>query len=244
VPPAAGVVSWVPEDLHAWQVLRPLLDAGPYLPWSAGAMRPGGLVDLCNEIVLGGRRRVLELGAGASTVLLARLLAQEGGTLEAVEHDAGWAAWVTARLAREGLDGIARVTHAALEPSEHAADGLDWYAADALAAALDGPPPDLMVVDGPPADGPGQGAARLPALLALQDRLAPGATVVLDDVVRPGEAGVLRAWEGETDWRFDRRELQAIAVGHRRAAGAVVSGPSVDASDTHGRPRATRRSTG
>ena len=40
MPPAAGVVSWVPEDLHAWQVLRPLLDAGPYLPWSAGAMRP------------------------------------------------------------------------------------------------------------------------------------------------------------------------------------------------------------
>jgi hypothetical protein len=52
---------------------------------------------------------------------------------------------------------------------------------------------------------------------------------VLDDVVRPGEEGVLRAWERGTDWRFERRELQAIAVGHRLAPGAAVSGPNVDA---------------
>jgi predicted O-methyltransferase YrrM len=224
-----GIVAWVPEDLHAWQVLRPLLDAGPYLPWSAGAMRPGGLVDVCNEIVLGGRRRVLELGAGASTVLLARLLAQEGGTLTAVEHDAAWAAWVTARLDREGLGAGARVVHAALVPSAHADDGLGWYAPDGMAAALDGDPPDLVIVDGPPADGPGQGAARAPALGALQERLAPGATVVLDDAVRPGETQVLERWERETDWRFERRAVQAIAVGHRRAPGVVVSGPNVDA---------------
>ncbi len=224
-----GIVAWVPEDLHAWQVLRPLLDAGPYLPWSAGAMRPGGLVDVCNEIVLGGRRRVLELGAGASTVLLARLLAQEGGTLTAVEHDAAWAGWVTARLDREGLGATARVVHAEIVASAHAADGLPWYAPGGVAAALDGEAPDLVIVDGPPADGPGQGTARAPALLALQERLAPGATVVLDDIVRAGEAQVLERWERETDWRFERRAVQAIAVGHRRAPGVVVSGPSVDA---------------
>jgi len=223
-----GIVGWVPEDLHAWHVLRPLLDAGPYLPWSAGAMRPGGLVDVCNEIVLGARRRVLELGAGASTVLLARLLAQEGGRLAAVEHDAAWAAWVSARLAREGLEDTARVVHAELVPYGGA---LPWYAAAGVAAALDaaGGAPDLLIVDGPPADGPGQGAARAPALPALQEDLAPGATVILDDAVRPGESEVLERWERETAWRFERRPVQAIAVGHRRAAGIVVSGPSVDA---------------
>lgn len=226
---AGGIVAWVPEDLHAWHVLRPLLDAGPYLPWSAGAMRPGGLVDVCNEIVLGGRRRVLELGAGASTVLLARLLAQEGGSLAALEHDAGWAAWVSARLAREGLDGTARVVHAPLAPSDHAAANLPWYDVRSVATGLDGPAPDLVIVDGPPADGPGQGAARPPALPVLQERLAPGATVVLDDAVRPGESAVLDRWERETEWRFERRAVQAIAVGHRRAAGVVVAGPSVDA---------------
>jgi len=226
---AAGIVGWVPEDLHGWQVLRPLLDAGPYLPWSAGAMRPGGLVEVCNEIVLGRRRTVLELGAGASTVLLARLLREEGGNLVAVEHDAAWAAWVAARLGREGLDGTARVVHAPLVPGSGDAGGLPWYAAGGIAAAVDGAAPDLLIVDGPPADRPGQGAARAPALFALQDRLASGATVVLDDAVRPGESAILERWERETDWRFERRSVQAIAVGHRRTPGVVVSGPNVDA---------------
>jgi hypothetical protein len=49
---------------------------GPYLPWSAGTTRPAGLVTVCNDIVLNDRRRIVELGSGISTVLLARLLTQ------------------------------------------------------------------------------------------------------------------------------------------------------------------------
>ncbi|HST38530.1 MAG TPA: hypothetical protein VLK58_03435 [Conexibacter sp.] len=76
--PAQGTVAWTPEDLVALQVLRPLLDTGGYLPWSSGAMRPSALVTICNEIVLGGRRRIVELGSGTSTLLLARLLREQG----------------------------------------------------------------------------------------------------------------------------------------------------------------------
>ena len=65
------------EDLHAWHMLRPLLDAGGYLPWSTGAMRAAGLVVVCNEIVHGARTRVVECGSGASTVLLARVVLGE-----------------------------------------------------------------------------------------------------------------------------------------------------------------------
>ena len=75
---------------------------GPYLPWSAGTMRPAGLVTVCNDIVLNDRRRVVELGSGISTVLLARLLTQRalpGGVLMAVvEHDDFWAQWVGEQL--------------------------------------------------------------------------------------------------------------------------------------------------
>jgi hypothetical protein len=53
------------------------------------------------------RRRIVELGSGVSTVLLARLLHQrpprDGFQLVAVEHDAGWAEWVTEQLDREGI---------------------------------------------------------------------------------------------------------------------------------------------
>src|ERR1700710_2547756 len=48
------------EDLHAWQILRPLLDDGNYLPWSTGSMRPAGLVTGCNEIVHGHRNSIVE----------------------------------------------------------------------------------------------------------------------------------------------------------------------------------------
>jgi predicted O-methyltransferase YrrM len=220
-----GTVEWTSHDLVALNVLRPLLDAGGYLPWNSGAMRASGLVTICNEIVLGGRRRVVELGSGTSTLLLARLLRDqdEGGTLDAVEHDARWAAWVRERLAQEGLSDVARVTFAPLGTHPFAVDDLEWYDPEALAGALRGDPVDLLIVDGPPAYAPGAGLARYPALPAVLPSLSPDAIVVVDDVIRTGEAEILGRWEAETGFVFERRELEAIAVG--RDAGTPPPGP-------------------
>lgn len=196
------------EDLHAWQVLRPLLDEGNYLPWSTGAMRPAGLVLVCNEIVHRGTTRIVECGSGVSTVILARLLRQRGGgAIVALEHDARWAALVTDMLRRETLVDVARVVHAPLE------DDPPWYARSALTQMPDDV--DLLVVDGPPADAPGQGLRRAPALAAFGPRLTKTATVVLDDVNRPGEREVLTAWESETSWRFSVDEAAGVATGQR-----------------------------
>ncbi|HWI72470.1 MAG TPA: class I SAM-dependent methyltransferase [Baekduia sp.] len=209
----SAVSGWTDRDLHAWAILRPLLDAGGYLPWSEGAMRPSGLVDVCNEIVLGPRRRVLELGSGVSTVVLGRLLRTTGGTLVAVEHDARWCAWVAERIVAEGLEATVSVLHAPLEPlPEHA---LPWYARRGTDAALASGAPDLLIVDGPPAFRPEDALARLPALSELLERLAPGATIVLDDIARPGERAVLERWERETALRFERRPDAGIAVAKR-----------------------------
>lgn len=193
-------------DLGAWHVLRPLLDAGGYLPWNTGAMRPAGLVLVCNDIMYGDRTSVVECGSGASTVVLARLLRQRGaGTLTAVEHDERWAARVRDLLDREGLGDLATVIHAPLtgEPP--------WYdeaALEQLPAAI-----DLLVVDGPPAYEPGDEHRRLPALTFFEPRLVAGATVVLDDVDRPGERHVLAAWEKTTAWRFRVEPDTGVAVG-------------------------------
>jgi hypothetical protein len=198
------------EDLHAWHVLRPLLDAGGYLPWGTGAMRPAGLVVVCNEVVHGDRTRIVECGSGVSTVVLARLLRERGaGSVVAVEHDGAWAALVGDMVRREALDRVARVVHAPLEGDP------PWYAP----AALDALPAevDLLVVDGPPAHATGEEHRRAPALPLLEPRLVPAATVVLDDLRRPGEREVLASWEAETPWRFRIDEAAGVAVGARRS---------------------------
>lgn len=99
-----------------------------------------------------------------------------------------------------------------------------------LHAPLDGEPPwytlaglhevqdavDLLIVDGPPAFDPGHGTRREPALPRFDGRLVDGATVILDDMDRPGERQVIASWEGSTDWRFILDERAGIAIGRRR----------------------------
>lgn len=185
---------------------------GPYLPWGSGAMRPAGLVAVCNDIVLNERRRILELGSGLSTVLLARLLTQRlppgGFRMAAVEHDPRWARWVGEQLEREGTGADVTIIWAPLTPQPLADDGLRWYDEAAvtlgLREGLRDDPIDLLLVDGPPAHAAGHSLARYPALPVLRDRLAPGGTVVLDDAERPGEQEVLRRWELEAGLEFDR----------------------------------------
>lgn len=214
--PVSGVVGWTFNDLHAWQILRPLLDAGGYLPWSTGAMRPAGLVEVCNSVVLDRRQRIVEIGAGSSTVLLARLARERpGATVDAVEHSERWAKWVAERLTSEGLDDVARVHHVPLE-TKTATDAAPWYAVATLLETLGDAPIDLLVVDGPPAFAPGQGEARRPALPTLGHQLTDDAMVILDDIARPGEQLVVDHWERETPWRFERRLDAGIAIGRRR----------------------------
>jgi hypothetical protein len=166
-----GVRTLTDADAH--HALRAL--EGPYLPWSSGAMRPRGLVTVCNDIVLGGRRRVVELGSGISTVLLSRLGRQLATTddvrLVSVEHDERWAAWVSRQLRAEHATERATVVTAPLGPHRHADDHLRWYDEPTVLAGLDaafgGEPIDLLIVDGPPAFDSGTGTARFPALPVL-----------------------------------------------------------------------------
>ena len=219
-------------DVAAAAALQPLLTAGPYLPWGAGTMRVAGLVAVCNDVVLSARRCVVEIGSGTSTVLLARLLRErwpDGGSRHvAVEHDAEWARWVVEQLGREGLSDRTTVLHVPLAPHPHGQAGLPWYDDERLRvgldAALGAERVDLLVVDGPPADTADKVLARYPALPVLHPRLAPGATVVLDDVERPGEQEVLNRWERELDVRFQRRATSAgVAVG--RVGGEQAATP-------------------
>ena len=204
--------GWHERDWRALQILGPLLD-GPYLPWTEGALRPAALVTIANEIVFGERRQVVELGAGVSTVVLARLMRERGGRLTSVEHDPDWARVVRSQLELEGLEVSAHLVEAPLEPS--LGDGAPWYGRAAL-TELPAEGIDLLLVDGPPGYPEEMERSRYPALPQLADRLTPGALIVLDDASREGERNVIARWASERpEWEFATIAAEGIAIGRR-----------------------------
>jgi Methyltransferase domain len=212
---APGARDWDAADLEALEILRPLLDAGGYLPWTEGALRPSALVVVCNEIVLADRLEIVELGSGVSTIVLARLMREREGRLTALEHHPDWATVVRSQLKREGLTHVARLLEAPLEEHPLALDDAPWYAERAVAELPEAI--ELLLVDGPPGYGDGMERSRYPALPALEPRLEPGAMVILDDATRPGEREILERW-GELGWHFGVREGEGVAIGTRALA--------------------------
>jgi predicted O-methyltransferase YrrM len=213
--------TWTEPDLHAWHVLAPL--ATGYAPWTSASLRPAGLVAVLNEIQVRARTTILECGGGVSTIFIARLLERLGdGLLTTLEHDPAWVDFLERTLARERIVHRVRLVHAPLGPHPLSWDS-DWYDEAAVAESLPDAPIELLLVDGPPAFEDGTEHARYPALPALAHRLAPDATVVLDDIARPGEQAVLRRWEAE-HFVFERRHRDGgIAIG--APAGVPALGP-------------------
>ncbi|WP_066558824.1 class I SAM-dependent methyltransferase [Croceicoccus bisphenolivorans] len=128
---------------------------------------------------------VVELGAGASSLVCARALQLNGGgRLHSYDQHAQFVS-----ATREWLDDFgvtAQIRHAPL-----GAQGGDWpgawYELSDVPASI-----DLLIIDGPPwAVHPFvRGAAEI-----LFDRLSPGAVVLLDDAARPGERLVAQRWK-------------------------------------------------
>ena len=178
------------KDGLAMQAIAPLSSA--YVPWTGTAMRPSAIAAVLADVVIGERRRVVELGGGVSTFYLGRLLRERGGHLWTVEHDERWAHLLRAQVEREGLGETATVIFAPLAPTAHGyADGARWFAEDPLRPIAAAGGIDLLLVDGPPAHGAGVRHARYPALPFFAGALADGGTVVLDDILRRGEREIL-----------------------------------------------------
>jgi predicted O-methyltransferase YrrM len=171
-------------------------------------------VAVLNEIVFGERETIVELGSGISTVVIARLLAERGGTLASVEHDPSWATTARSQLRREGLESVVELSVAPLEPHPETWDGAPWYSFDAIASLPDGV--DLLFVDGPPGYGEGMAHSRYPALPALADRLAPHALVILDDANREPEREIVERWQQLLPkWSFGVDDTVGLALGSR-----------------------------
>lgn len=160
------------------------LDAGalPHLgSWKADA---GFLSLIVDRIETQRPETVVELGAGASSLVVARALQRNGaGRLISCDQHAGFVQATRQWLRDNGVEAELRAT-----PFRRAPGGWPgiWYDHGSLPAQI-----DLLIVDGPPwtIHPFVRGAAE-----TLFDRLPMGGTVLLDDAARPGERVVARRW--------------------------------------------------
>lgn len=136
---------------------------------------------------------VVELGCGATSLVLARALQLHGGgRLYGFDQNADFVEHTLAWLTEHGAEAELRPAPIEPEPSEWSSL---WYALPVVPEPI-----DLLVIDGPPwALNPLiRGRAEV-----LFDRVAPVGIVLLDDAARPGERIVARRWRRNwTQFRF------------------------------------------
>ena len=171
----------------------------PFFPQSRFALAPSATLAVVNEILINRRRKVLELGAGLSSLYIARALEETGGALVSVDSDPDWLDFVTGRAEKAGLAG--RITPVA---APLRADGAypGWYDVETVLGALGDGGVDLLLVDGPPASARARREARAPAVPVLKEKLAPACAVFLDDIHRPSHARIAARWGVELGVTF------------------------------------------
>jgi predicted O-methyltransferase YrrM len=204
------------RQLEALQNLSAVLPASDLVPptrvWAAS---PDLLVVLVDLVITERPSLVVECGSGASTLWLALAMRRFGigGRIIALDHDPVFGGRTRDLLARHGVGDLAEVRDAPLEDVSVDGQVYSWYARRAW-EDLKGI--DLLFVDGPPATTGHQ--ARYPALPLLSERLSPGATAVLDDLIVPDMQEVLRRWlDAYPDFGSEILELEKKAAVLRRS---------------------------
>lgn len=162
-----------------------------YFPVTSYSMIPANLSLLVSLLDTFRPTKIVELGCGLTTILLAAWLREnESGSLLSIEHDEDWASVCQRSIETNGLSEYVTLYHAPLVSAQEDSDQCSWYdlaLCDSLPDSV-----DCLVVDGPPA---GKNAdARYPAMEMFYPRLSSGGFVVLDDGVRKGEQEIVSKW--------------------------------------------------
>lgn len=142
---------------------------------------------------------ILECGSGLSSLLVASALMtsrRRRTTYWALEHSPTWGEFMFRQAHRYDLTNICFCVEPLVDYGE-----FTWYAPPPRSRKLIG----LVICDGPPGDTPGGRYGLLPV---MRDRLAPGCTIILDDLVRIGEQEIMLRWKREFD-------VQGVVTGDR-----------------------------
>lgn len=157
------------------------------------ALTPDAAVVLAREVVVRKPGVVVELGSGASTVMVGRLLKQLGqGRLISLDHDPEWASQTRRYIIASGLQDIVEVIDAPLTRQQFDGKDFDWYRIPEQLRDIQ--QIDMITVDGPPQVTDTSILSRYPALPAFAAKLSPQAIIYVDDAGRETERNMINAW--------------------------------------------------
>lgn len=172
-----------------WGLLGLLSPRGVPLPALGGyALRPRVAQAVAREVVERRPGVVVELGPGASTVIVELAARQQDPSprIFSFEHDEEYVLEMEELIRSLDLSHVT-VIHAPLR----ACGSTPWYDR-AVFERLRGEAIDMLIVDGPP-DPKGKGTRRH-AYLQLRDRLSQRAIIFVDDTDRLSERGMVDEW--------------------------------------------------
>lgn len=194
----------------AW-LQRRLAINGHFPPLRGWATSPDVLLRLHAHIMASRPQVIVEFGSGASTLVIADALRQNGvGKLVSLEHSDYYGAQTLGTLQAESLEGWVDLRIGELEAwqGEHLnPEGAEkpsrWYPVSLLEGVEN---VDLLWVDGPP--GATCLFSRYPALPALAGKLSSNAEIWMDDTIRQEEKDICERWANDHGFELEYFPLE------------------------------------
>jgi predicted O-methyltransferase YrrM len=206
------------QERHTWEthnVFRALQGGAPLPPPGGWAASTDLLGEVLRAVAMRRPQRVVELGSGLSTLVIAAALRANGaGHLISVDADEAYAAITREQLQRQALGDWAEIRIAALKDMQFEGITRPWYDTAVFADLND---IDVLLIDGPPTLL--RPDIRYPALPFFWNRLSAQAIVLLDDASRPAEREMAKIWQRnypEARFEFLRLEKGALRVTRAR----------------------------
>lgn len=202
------------QQLYATLKLQSIFDTESFIPQTGWSLQPKALLHILNIISINKRKSIIEFGAGATTLYIAKLLQIENSnaTFISIESDLDWLETLRSKLVENNLDHLVTLVHSPIEeidPIFLFEEQKTWYAQSPIEDVIKNFPNfDMVIVDGP--FGGSTPYARYSAMPFLKAKTNEDTFWILDDTNRLEENKILLEWKELTGLVISRYNRYSI----------------------------------